>query len=79
MTVLRGYIRVGEMFAGNASGQVGQPQSFDIDGFFATRPEEFLWLARQYAAEIAPGDQVFIWRAIGGEEREKAGSSPRLK
>ena len=50
-----------------------QPKSFDIDGFLATRPTEFLWLARQRAAAILPGDQVFLWRAIGGMEREKSG------
>jgi len=50
-----------------------QPQSFDIDGFLATQPTEFAWLARQHAADILPGDRVFIWRAIGGDERAKSG------
>jgi hypothetical protein len=50
-----------------------QPQSFDIDGFLATHPAEFPWLARQHAARILPGDRVFIWRAIGGSEREQSG------
>jgi len=50
-----------------------QPRSFDIDGFLATQPTEFAWLARQHAADILPGDQVFIWRAIGGGERAKSG------
>ena len=50
-----------------------QPQSFDIDGFLATQPTEFLWLARQHAADILPGDRVFIWRAIGGGDLTKSG------
>lgn len=50
-----------------------QPQSFDIDGFLATQPTEFVWLARQHAGDILPGDHVFIWRAIGGEDRARSG------
>lgn len=50
-----------------------QPKSFDIDGFLATLPKEFLWLARQHGAEILPGDTVFLWRAIGKDERAKSG------
>lgn len=50
-----------------------QPQSFDINGFLATRPAEFLWSARQHAADILPGDDVFVWRAIGGNERDQSG------
>ena len=50
-----------------------QPRSFDIDGFLATQPTEFVWLARQHAADIFPGDRVFIWRAIGGGDPTKSG------
>ena len=50
-----------------------QPQSFDIDGFLATQPTEFAWLARQHAADILSGDRVFIWRAIGVDDRAKSG------
>ncbi len=50
-----------------------QPRSFDIDGFLATQPTAFAWLARQHAADILPGDHVFLWRAIGGDERAKSG------
>lgn len=50
-----------------------QPRRFDIDGFFQTKPEEFLWLARQRAGEIRVGDQVFIWRAVGGGDENKSG------
>lgn len=50
-----------------------QPRSFDIDGFLATQPTEFVWLARQHAGDILLGDHVFIWRAIGGDDRTKSG------
>ncbi len=50
-----------------------QPQSFAIDEFLATNPKELPWLTRQYAPEIRRGDQVFIWRAIGGGDRAKSG------
>jgi hypothetical protein len=41
------------------------PDRFDIDAFLRTQPVETNWLLRQHGDEIAPGDQVFIWRAIG--------------
>lgn len=50
-----------------------QPKSFDVDGFLATWPVEFAWLARQHVAAILPGDRVFLWRAIGGGDRAKSG------
>ena len=50
-----------------------QPRSFDIDGFLATNPTEFVWLARQHAADILPGNRVFVWRAIGGGDPTKSG------
>ena len=50
-----------------------QPQAFDIDGFLATEPKEFTWLASQHAADILLSDQVFIWRVIGGDDRAKSG------
>ncbi|MDO9713165.1 EVE domain-containing protein [Paracraurococcus lichenis] len=42
------------------------PNLFDIDGFLATNPATFSWLVSRYESIIEVGDQVFIWRAIGG-------------
>lgn len=41
------------------------PDRFHVDEFLATRPAETNWSVRRYGKQIAPGDQVFIWRAIG--------------
>ena len=43
----------------------GNPDDFDIDGYLATRPVEFPWLATCYADDIAVGDRVYIWRTQG--------------
>jgi hypothetical protein len=49
------------------------PDRFDIDGFLASQPAETNWLVRQHPKQIAPGDQVFIWRAIGSGSRQVSG------
>lgn len=49
------------------------PKHFDIDGYFATNPADFLWLARQRADEMDVGDAVFLWRAVGGGDRALSG------
>ena len=49
------------------------PGRFDIDGFLATRPATTTFLVTRYRQEIAVGDQVFIWRSIGGGNRDSAG------
>ena len=49
------------------------PGRFDIDGFLATRPATTTFLVTRYRQEIAIGDQVFIWRSIGGGNRDAAG------
>jgi hypothetical protein len=40
----------------------GNPDRFDIDGYFATEPTQFVWLVTRYAYEMRPGDRVFIYR-----------------
>lgn len=49
------------------------PNRFDLDGFLATRPATTTSLVTRYRQEIAVGDQVFIWRSIGGGNQEAAG------
>lgn len=49
------------------------PARFDIDAFLGTNPVEMTWLVTRYAAKIAPGDQVFIWRSVGGGDRDESG------
>jgi hypothetical protein len=51
----------------------GNPDRFDIDGFLATRPPQTTWLVTRYADQIAPGDQVYIWRARGGGAEADSG------
>jgi hypothetical protein len=53
----------------------GNPDSFDVASYLASR-ENILWSVRQeyLASEMAPGDEVYIWRAIGsGGDREISG------
>ena len=49
------------------------PSRFDIDGFLATRPVTTTFLISRYRQEITVGDQVFIWRSIGGGSQDAAG------
>jgi hypothetical protein len=49
------------------------PKTFDIDGHFATNPVETRWTVRQHRKEIALGDRVFIWRAIGSGDAADSG------
>lgn len=49
------------------------PQRFDIHAFLKKTKEEFPWLVEQYKKEISLGDIVFLWAAIGGGERMRAG------
>jgi hypothetical protein len=43
----------------------GNPDEFDIDGYLASRPAQVSWLVTRYAADIAIGDRVFLWRNKG--------------
>jgi hypothetical protein len=43
------------------------PKTFRIDDYLLNTPQEMLFLVRRYGAEIALGDQVFIWRAAGDD------------
>jgi hypothetical protein len=43
----------------------GNPDEFDIDGFLASRPPQVVWLVTRYAADIAIGDRVYLWRNQG--------------
>jgi hypothetical protein len=38
---------------------------FDIDGWLASGPVESEWLVSRYADQIAPGDDVYLWRSMG--------------
>src|SRR5579872_5243798 len=49
------------------------PGRFDIDRFLATRPATSTFLVTRYRQEIGVGDQVFIWRSIGGGNQDAAG------
>jgi len=49
------------------------PNRFDIDGFLATQPTRTAWIVSRYRNEIGPGDQVFLWRAIGGGNEVDSG------
>jgi hypothetical protein len=40
----------------------GNPNRFDIDGYFASHPSRFVWLVARYSEEMRPGDRVFIYR-----------------
>jgi EVE domain len=40
----------------------GNPEYFDIDGYFATNPARFVWRVTRYADTMRPGDRVFIYR-----------------
>lgn len=51
----------------------GNPDRFDINGFLATRPALTTWIVSRYKREIEPGDQVFLWRAIGGGAEADSG------
>ena len=48
------------------------PDEYDIDGYFASRPAEVVWLVTRYADEIAAGDRVYLWRNQG-QQRAVAG------
>ena len=50
------------------------PDTFDIEGFLKTSPATFLWVVRRSADQMAPGDTVFIWRAIGSGEKSRSGA-----
>jgi hypothetical protein len=48
------------------------PDRFDLDLFLTASPREGLWRAKQYTSEIEAGDTVFLWRAIGQRQRQRA-------
>jgi hypothetical protein len=49
------------------------PDRFDIDGFLTTNPTGMTFLVTRYRADVAVGDQVFIWRSAGKEKGGTAG------
>ncbi len=49
------------------------PSRFDIDEFLSTFPRQFSFLVTRYKDEIAPGDQVFVWRSSGDKAKARAG------
>lgn len=49
------------------------PRRFDIHAFLKKPQDEFEWLVERHKEEIARGDNVFLWAAIGGGDRTRAG------
>jgi hypothetical protein len=49
------------------------PDRFDIDGFLSTKPTTLTWLVSRYGKQIAVGDRVFIWRAVGKGDKDESG------
>ena len=50
------------------------PNDFDINGYLAASTGDFWFLVTRYKDQIALGDTVYIWRAIGRQgDRDKAG------
>ena len=50
------------------------PTLFDLEGFLASKPSDFLWLVTKSSDRMHIGDQVFLWRAVGKEgSRDKSG------
>ncbi|MGX7005677.1 HNH endonuclease [Caballeronia sp. KNU42] len=48
------------------------PERFDLESFFATRPSVLTWTVSRQADQMRIGDRVYIWRAAAGE-KDKAG------
>ena len=46
----------------------GNPDEFDLDGYFAIAPTEIPWLVTRYSSEIMIGDRVYIWRTQGKQK-----------
>jgi hypothetical protein len=44
------------------------PDEFDLDAYFASRPAQVAWLVTRYASEIAVGDRVYFWRNQGKQD-----------
>jgi hypothetical protein len=49
------------------------PDRFDISGYLASAGERIAWLVNQSRNQIKPGDQVFLWRALGSGKHGLAG------
>jgi hypothetical protein len=48
------------------------PDRFDIDGFYATRPSVLTWPVFDQVDQMRIGDRVYLWRTAAGE-KDKAG------
>ena len=46
----------------------GNPDDYDIDAYLASRPAQVSWLVTRYAAEVAVGDRVYLWRNQGSRK-----------
>lgn len=44
------------------------PKRFDIGAFVASAPDQCEWLVSRYAAQMGPGQRVFLWCAAGDPE-----------
>jgi hypothetical protein len=49
------------------------PNRFNLDGFFASKPVTMAFLVTRYAERMAVGDQVYLWRAVGGGDEATSG------
>jgi HNH endonuclease len=49
------------------------PARFALDEYLATKPPVVAFLVTRFKQEIGVGDQVFLWRAIGGGNPDAAG------
>jgi hypothetical protein len=49
------------------------PARFALDEYLATRPAVVAFLVTRYQRDVEVGDQVFMWRAIGGGKPDAAG------
>ncbi len=49
------------------------PIEFDIDSFLVAEPVAVAWTVTRHQSEIAVGDQVFLWRSVGGRDDTDSG------
>lgn len=49
------------------------PDLFNVDGFLASEPGSMLYLANQQRGNMAIGDTLFLWRAIGSGPKSLSG------
>ena len=50
----------------------GNPEVFDIEGYFAASSGLITWSVAKYADQMSPGDTVYIWQSQG-QDAARAG------